>query len=97
MQLETRFNLIITLCLILGLAISGVLFYQLQVKQTRDTLLHDASLMLAYGLAIRNYTSEEVGPILQHHMEEKLIPQTVPSYAAHTTIAKLREQFPEYN
>lgn len=97
MQLETRFNLIITICLIFGLSIAGVLFYQLQIKQAKDTLIHDASLMLAYGLAVRNYTSEEVGPVLEHHMEEKLIPQTIPSYAAHATINKVRKQFPNYN
>jgi len=96
-QLETRFNLIITICLILGLSVSGVLFYQVQIKQARDTLIHDAALMLAYGLAVRDYTSNEVGPALEHHLAEKMIPQTVPSYAAHTTIAKVREQFPEYN
>lgn len=97
MKLETRFNLIITTCLIFGLSISGVLFYQLQIRQAEDTLLHDASLMLGYGQAVRNYTIEEVMPALKHHMaDEKFLPQVVPSYAAHTTINKLRDQFPEY-
>lgn len=97
MKLETRFNLIITICLIFGLSISGALFYQLQIKQVEDTLFHDASLMLGYGQAVRNYTIEEVMPALQHHMaDDKFLPQVVPSYAAHTTISKLHDQFPEY-
>lgn len=97
MKLETRFNLIITSCLILGLSISGVLFYQIQVRQAEDTLFHDASLMLGYGQAVRNYTIKEILPALKHHMaDEEFIPQVVPSYAAHTTISKLRDQFPEY-
>lgn len=97
MKLETRFNLIIMICLIVGLSISGALFYKLQLKQAEDTLIHDASLMLEYGQAVRNYTIKEVTPALEHHMEdEKFLPQVVPSYAAHTTINNLRDQFPEY-
>jgi protein-histidine pros-kinase len=52
--------------------------------------------MLEYGQAVRNYTIEEITPELEHHSEDKFIPQTVPSYAAHTTIGKLRQYFPEY-
>ena len=98
MKLETRFNLIITSCLLVGLSISGILFYQIQVRQAEDTLFHDASLMLGYGQSVRNYTIEEIMPALRHHMDDDtFLPQVVPSYAAHTTINKLRDQFPEYS
>jgi len=96
MKLETRFNLIITICLLIGLSISGIVFYNLTIKQAEEALIHDASLMLEYGQAVRNYTIEEIGPALEHHAADAFFPQTVPSYAAHTTIKKLRNQFPEY-
>jgi hypothetical protein len=97
MRLETRLNLIVTACLLLGLSVSGAVYYKLQVTQAEDALLHDASLMLAYGQAVRSYTIEEVGPALAHHSADTFFPQTVPSYAAHTTIEKLRARFPEYS
>lgn len=98
MKLETRFNLIITSCLIVGLSITGILFYQIQIRQAEDTLFHDASLFLGYGQSVRNYTIEEITPALKQRMDDdRFLPQVVPSYAAHTTINKLRDQFPEYS
>ena len=47
--------------------------------------------------AVRSYTVEEIRPLLQPHMENDFLPQTVPAYAATQTFLKLQEHNPEYS
>jgi len=52
--------------------------------------------MLDSALAIRNYTSAEILPLLQVRMKSEFPPQSVPFYAATQNFLKLREQHPQY-
>ena len=58
--------------------------------------MQNAILILEGALVTREYTVEEVRPLLQPQLADKFLPQTVPAYAAHQTFARLNRKYPEY-
>src|SRR6202046_4726812 len=56
----------------------------------------EAGLMMDSALAIRNYTANEILPLLSGRMENDFPPQSVPFYAATQNFLQLRARHPEY-
>ena len=96
MGLRTKFNLVIGVIVLLGLLIAGYISYTMELRQAREEAMQNANLILAMGLAIREYTVQEVRPLLQAQLTSTFLPQTVPAYAAHQTFARFSDRFPEY-
>ena len=84
MKLLTKFNLV----LIVFFGISGFvishLAYQFLMRNAREQVLQQAELMMASAKSTRDYTSEQVKPLLLQHPEHatRFLPQTVPAFAA---------------
>jgi protein-histidine pros-kinase len=53
-------------------------------------------MMMESALATREYTISEIKPLLLDKLDEKFLPQTVPSYAATQEFNRLRKSHPEY-
>ncbi|HSI49230.1 MAG TPA: DUF3365 domain-containing protein [Ideonella sp.] len=97
MRIESRFTLSLAFCLCLGLAISAYISFQLESRQARDEVKQKADMLLETGLAIRAYTSEEVGPALQSLQGGTgFNVQQVPSFSAQNAIHRLAKKYPEY-
>ncbi|GAA0762747.1 DUF3365 domain-containing protein [Ideonella azotifigens] len=97
MRIESRFTLSLAFCLCLGLAISAYISFQLESRQARDEVKQKADMLLETGLAIRAYTSEEVGPALQTLQGGTgFNVQQVPSFSAQNAIHRLTRKYPEY-
>jgi len=100
MRIETRFTLSLAFCLCLGLAISAYISFQLESRQARDEVKQKADMLLETGLAIRAYTTEEVGPALQTLQAQQggagFNVQQVPSFSAQNAIHRLAKKYPEY-
>ena len=47
-------------------------------------------------MAVRNYTIEEIKPLLTADLIKEFLPQTVPAYAAMRNVHHLRQKYPEY-
>src|SRR6202012_3008997 len=56
-----------------------------------------AALMRAMASAIRDYTNNEIEPLLADQIKTRFLPHTVPSWAAQTNLRALAKQFPDYN
>ncbi len=97
MGLRLKFNLAILFAFVIGYALTGFAVYQILDKNARSTVIEMARIMRESALAMRSYTTEEVGPLLQTISVERFLPQTVPSFAAQTVLRKVRESFPEYS
>jgi protein-histidine pros-kinase len=52
--------------------------------------------MMQAALAMRNYTSKQIKPLLETQMKYTFLPQTVPAYAATESFNDLRTKYPEY-
>lgn len=98
MKLLTKFNLI--LLVIFGA--SGLLICQLAyrflINNARREVLAQAELMVAGTKAVRDYTSDDLSPLLQQNPRHKVrfLAETIPFFAATTTFNKVRKTYPEY-
>ena len=99
MKLLTKFNLVLLVFFgISGFVISH-LAYQFLTRNARDQVLQQAELMMASASSTREYTSEQVKPLILQHPEHetRFFPQTVPAFAATSLINSIRKSYPDYS
>jgi protein-histidine pros-kinase len=97
MSLRLKFNLILGLTALLGIAIAGFFAHHFLQKNARQEVLDSARIMLESARAMRGYTVSEIRPLLAMQQKRQFLPQTVPAYSARKYINKLQEQYPEYS
>ncbi|ABF43236.1 sensor protein [Candidatus Koribacter versatilis Ellin345] len=98
MKLLLKFNLIFILLAGIGLAIVAKISYSFLMENARSQVVQQAKLMMESAKATRDYTSEELKPLLQKVTghENEFIPQTVPAYGATTSFNRLRKKYSDY-
>jgi len=99
MKLLTKFNLVLLVFFgISGFVISH-LAYQFLMRNARDQVLQQAELMMASAGSTRDYTSEQIKPLLAKNPdhETNFLPQTVPAFAATTVFNTIRKSYPDYS
>src|SRR5271156_4567904 len=100
MKLLAKFNLLLILVFGLGLVLIAMNARSFLLEDAKKTVLQQAELMAASSKATRDYTDEEISPILENTPEHKneFLPQTIPFYAATVTFNRLRktETFSDY-
>lgn len=96
MKLIIKFNLVLIVVFLLGLATAATVSHQLLQRHARDETVQNARLLMESALATRAYTSTQVGPLLQTQMKYSFLPQSVPAYSATEIFNGLRKTFPEY-
>ena len=98
MKLLTKFNLILILLFGSGMAVVSRLAHDFLSQNARAQVLQQAQLMVESARAMRDYTGEELEPLLVDSPEaaERFLPQIIPFYAATQIFTRLRKQFPEY-
>jgi HAMP domain-containing protein len=97
MGITTKFNIALLLVSALGLGAAGWLSQRLLHDNARDEVLLQAGIMMETAKAIRDYTVDEIRPLLTMQMKRQFLPQTVPAYAATTNIRGMRESYAEYS
>ena len=96
MGLKAKFNLVMLLALLVGLALAAALSWRIVHENARREVLQQAAVMMAMASAIRDYTDKEIDPLLADQIKVRFLPHTVPSWAAQTNLHALSMQFPEY-
>ena len=98
MKLLAKLNLLLILVFGLGLVLIAMNARSSLLEDARRTVLNQAELMAASSKATRDYTEEEISPILENTPNHKneFLPQTIPFYAATVTFNRLRKTFPDY-
>ncbi len=101
MKLLVKLNIILVLVLASALALTGYFSYQMLLKNAREEVLQNAQVMMQAAYAMRNYTIEQVRPLLKKlprvKQGKEFHPQTVPAYAATEAFNNLRKTFPDYS
>ena len=98
MRLLAKFNLILLLVFgAVGYLISQFAYTYLS-GNARDEVQDQERLMMASAASVREYIGDEVSPLLEQNPRHRVhfLPETVPSYGATTTFAKLRKDYPDY-
>ena len=93
MKLLAKFNLLLIVVFGLGLVLIAINARSFLFEDAKTTVLDQAKLMAASSKATRDYTDEEISPILESTPEHKndFLPQTIPFYAATVTFNRLRK------
>jgi protein-histidine pros-kinase len=96
MSIKAKFNLAMLLALAVGLALAGAIAHGILRGNAREEVLQQASLMIAEASAARDYTANEVGPLLAQQATQRFLPQSIPFWAAQTGFHAVHKQFPDY-
>lgn len=97
MGLKAKFNLVMLVAFLGGLALAAGLSWRSVHENARREVLQEANIMMAMASAIRDYTNNEIEPLLADQIKTRFLPHTVPSWAAQTNLRALAKQFPDYN
>jgi len=97
MGLRLKFNLVLGLTTLVGLATAAFFVHGLLQKNAREEVLDAARLMMESALAVRGYTVGEIKPLLAVQQRRQFLPQTVPAYAASRYVTRLQQNHPEYS
>jgi protein-histidine pros-kinase len=98
MKLLTKFNLIlIVLFGACGLMIAD-LSYNFLINNARREVLQEAELMMANAKSVRDYTADEIAPLLQQRSkaDSTFAPETVPAFSALATFNHIHDKYPDY-
>jgi protein-histidine pros-kinase len=96
MGLQLKFNLILVVTFLIGLALSSFVFYQLSRSEAMEQLQSQIDVIRAQALSVRRYTAEEIQPLLADQSSVQFLPQTVPSFSAQTVFRSFRERYPQF-
>ena len=99
MKLLTKINLVLVLVFGLGMYLISHFAYSFLMGNAKQQVLQQAELMAASASATKDYTDEEVSPILEKTPQHNsnFLPQTIPFYAANVTFKHLRTTYPDYD
>ncbi len=99
MRLLTKFNLILLAVFAAGGMLISQLAHSYLIGSAKEEVQAQERLMMASARSVRDYTADEVSPLLQENPRHRLrfLPETVPFFAATTTFAKLRKDYPDYS
>ena len=99
MKLLLKFNLISIALVAIGLAVVAWVARSFLLENARQQVLQEAKLMMESASATRDYTTEELKPLIATSPlnNSEFLLQTVPAYGATDTFNRLRKKFPDYN
>jgi HAMP domain-containing protein len=96
MGLKAKFNLVMLGAFVLGLALAAAFSWQVARQDARREVEQQAAIMLEQATAVRQYTDSQIAPLLADQNQQRFLPQTIPFYAAETTMRLLAKKFPDY-
>lgn len=97
MKLIVKFNLVLLMVFLLGMAATAWVSHELLHANARSEIRENARILMDSALAVRKYTSEQIKPLLETQMKYEFLPQSVPSYSATEYFSEIHRKFPEYS
>jgi protein-histidine pros-kinase len=98
MKLLTKFNLILLVIFGAGGFLIAQLAYSFLIGNARREVLEEAQLMMASATSVRDYTANDLSPLLQQNPRHRVhfLAETIPFYGATVTFNNLRKDYPDY-
>ena len=96
MSLLFRINLAFGAVFVLAMLIAGFAGRSILEANARREVFAEAGLMMDSAWAIRDYTANEILPLLGDGLQNVFPPQSVPFYAATQNFLRLRARHPDY-
>lgn len=96
MKLILKFNLVLLLVFSVGFVAAGFVSHRLLQENAKQEIIENARIMMEAALAVRNYTSTQIKPLLDTQLKYSFLPQSVPAYSANQYFGQLHKKFPDY-
>jgi HAMP domain-containing protein len=98
MKLLAKFTLIFASVFGIGLAVVGYVAHRFLEQNARAQVLQQARLMMETAGSARNYTSDQIKPLLENQQAHirAFLPETVPAFAATESFNYLHTRYPDY-
>jgi len=96
MKLRTKFNIVLVTACAIGIGAATFLSYRAAQSNVLQEIENEIAMIRGNALAVRNYTSTGITPLLADGNDILFIPNSVPSFSAQTVFAKFQERFPDY-
>ena len=97
MGLRFKYNIVLVVACLLGIAVSIAMSYVLVRKSAVQEVEQSIDLLREKTSAVRYYTLNSIEPLLADNNDILFLPETVTSYAARTIFAKVQEKYPDYS
>lgn len=97
MGLRTKFNLVMIVAFMIGLATATFLAREITTEEAKRQMLSEATLIMRSGTAIRSYTQNEIRPLIAEQLLVRFLPHSVPSWSAQTVLSLVHKDFPDYS
>ena len=96
MGLRAKFNLAVLAAFLIGFALAAVGLQRLFEANARMQVVQNARIMMSAADAVRQYTDQQVAPLLGMESGGKFMTASVPFFAAVTVFKGVQTQFPDY-
>ena len=96
MSILAKFNLMMVTVFAFGLLAVCLVTNSLLEGNAKQQVVDNARIMMETALAMRQYTSKQIKPLLDGQNAHGFLPQTVPAYAATQGFNALRVKYPQY-
>jgi len=98
MKLLAKFNLLLLVLFVTGVLIISEAIHRFLISNAQRETMQQAELMMASAKSVRDYTSSDVGPLLEQNQEHKkrFLAETVPAFGAISTFRRLKQNYPDY-
>ncbi len=96
MGLRLKFNLMVAAILLLGFLAASVVMWKVAELNAHEDMRKQIEVLRGQALAVRDYTSNEVRPIIADKSNIQFISQSVPSFAAQATFRNFQKRFPAF-
>jgi HAMP domain-containing protein len=99
MKLLAKFNLILLVVFGAGGVLICHFSYSFLIENARREVIDQAELMMASAKSVRDYTAEDVSPLLEQlpRHKVKFLAETIPFFAANNTFNRLRKSYPDFS
>jgi HAMP domain-containing protein len=94
LSLSTRFTLILSGVFLVGIALSGFIYWRTLQQRAQEEIASQGLLLIETMNAVRGYTTQHVRPLLVDDLSTspEFISETVPAFSAHTVFENFRGQ-----
>lgn len=96
MKLLLKFNLVLLVLFVIGVAATAYVSRDLLQRNAREEVYENAKLLIESALAVRDYTSRNIAPLLETQIKYEFRPEMVSAFSAIELLKNLRESNPEY-
>jgi len=96
-KLILKINLIVAAVYLMAASVAAYVANELLLRNARAEILENANIMMEAALAVREYTTTQIKPLLKTQIKYEFLPQSVPAFSANEYFNVLRKTYSAYS